>query len=533
MVWAKVFPDFTPTERRNVAIYIMGIMGYKFALENLSGCFSNIILQRVPQNPSTVWSTIVSVNFAAQSIGSLLVSPLMKRWPTSRVLSTAIITFGLLVAIVPILEFFTGGGRDGTLTAGEKKYKFGQYDPMIVGYLFPVIGIFHGIIELVRRVIPKDIVGADALKLKRMDGMVMVFYQIAGTSGALLSRVWIDKINYAYTLAIIPVVYLFVVAPIWSRIRNEEEKVAAINYKSQGAIREIGAIFRAFFRSVWIGAKLTLTNRSLVWLTFAYSVPFVIHRYKENVLYAHYANFGLSRGAYQQQLIAGSNFGELLGALLIVIYAITVPTPIPWQRLDALSLLTLWIYPLAAPWRENIEGWVWFLTLYNIPVSLGWSAGDCSLVAYIQSRLGSIENVDSSISPLGAVMSFLYVFYIAVFATLSQAIGRLQDSYVRDLRSKFGAPREWKNLIGLAPTQEAMMWSAGFVVSLACFLILVSTFVPKGSFAWNPAVIDSDEDLVEIKRQVAAHAARMTTRITRARRMPSTTPFLCKERCCM
>lgn len=37
-------------------------------------------------------------------------------------------------------------------------------------------------VELIRRVIPRDIVGGDISKLRRMDATVHIFYEIAGTS---------------------------------------------------------------------------------------------------------------------------------------------------------------------------------------------------------------------------------------------------------------------------------------------------------------------------------------------------------------
>jgi hypothetical protein len=33
-----------------------------------------------------------------------------------------------------------------------------------------------------------------------------------------------------------------------------------------------------------------------------------------------------------------SNFGELLGAASVMVFGETTPTPLPWLRLDALSL---------------------------------------------------------------------------------------------------------------------------------------------------------------------------------------------------
>lgn len=100
----------------------------------------------------------------------------------------------------------------------------------------------------------------------------------------------------------------------------------------------------------------------------------MLHRYLENVLASQYANFAIGKGSYQQLLVAGSNFGELLGALFVLLFATAVPSPIPWLRLDAFTLLiAAWTLPLAAPWKDNPDGWVWFLAAVFVPVSFGWA----------------------------------------------------------------------------------------------------------------------------------------------------------------
>ena len=42
-------------------------------------------------------------------------------------------------------------------------------------------------VELIRRVIPRDIVGGNVLKLRRMDATVHILYEVAGTAGAFAS----------------------------------------------------------------------------------------------------------------------------------------------------------------------------------------------------------------------------------------------------------------------------------------------------------------------------------------------------------
>ncbi|ORZ36777.1 major facilitator superfamily domain-containing protein [Catenaria anguillulae PL171] len=496
---SKVFNGFTAVEKKNLVVYSLGLMCYKFALETLSGCMSSLVLTRVKNNPAAMWATVVSINYAAQSIGSLLVSPLIKRWPTSKVLATSILTFGLIVAIIPILEGINGGGRDGTL-GDEKKYKAGEWSPMVVAVLFPIVGIFHGIIELVRRVIPRDIVGSEPTKLKQMDSTVHILYEIAGTSGALLSRYWIGYFNYGYSLALIPIAFTLA-ALIWYRMEVESDKVAGANYQSRGFVPELVSIFKSFFYSVWIGLKLVCFNRSLVWLLLAYTFPLVLHRYLENVLFSHYANFALGKGSYQQIMVAGSNLGELCGALFVLLFSNAIPTPIPWLRLDAITMLFVWILPLADPF-ENVEAFVYMIFALMVPVSFGWAAGDVSLVAYVQGKLAKIEDSETSVSPLGSVMSFLYVAYIIIFAIANKFIGDLQDSYVRDLLNKYGNAKKIPYPEALLPTQQAMFWTAGIVMSVSGVIVILATLIPKGSWAFNPKEIDSDDDLVALEIQL-------------------------------
>ncbi|KAI9222055.1 major facilitator superfamily domain-containing protein [Blastocladiella britannica] len=496
-----IYDGFSAAEKKNLTVYIGGIMCYKFALETLTGCMSNIVLTRYTNSPAAIWGTVVSINYACQSIGSLLVSPLIKRFPTSRVLSMSILLFGILVAIIPILEIATGGGSTGL--GDEKKYKAGNWDPLVVCILFPAVGIFHGIVELIRRVIPRDIVGGDPVKLKKMDSTVHILYETAGTAGALLSRYWIGYFNYAYSLALIPIFFTGA-ALIWSRIANTEHKLASTGHVSRGFFPETLSIFKSFFHSVWLGLKLVCFNRSLVWLIPAYTFPLVLHRYLENVLFAHYANFGLAKGSYQQLLVSGSNFGELCGAFFVLMFADAVKTPIPWLRLDAIMLMVVWILPLATPFGDT-EGWVWFLAACMIPVSFGWAAGDVSLVAYVQSRLSKHEDDNAAVSPLGSVMSFLYVAYIVIFALVNTWVGKIQDSYVADLIKKYGSAKKFPPLAGMAQTRDAMFWTAGVAVSVSAIIIFLATFIPKGSFALNPDVIGDDHEDDQIDKALDFH----------------------------
>jgi hypothetical protein len=76
---------------------------------------------------------------------------------------------------------------------------------------------------------------------------------------------------------------------------------------------------------------------------YSYSVALYAHRYLENSISPLIAKRVFNESAYSQILVGGSNFGELLGALSVFFLSDSVPTPLPWLRLDCLLLLIVWV----------------------------------------------------------------------------------------------------------------------------------------------------------------------------------------------
>lgn len=152
------------------------------------------------------------------------------------------------------------------------------------------------------------------------------------------------------------------------------------------------------------------------------------------------------------------------------------------MRLDAITLAVTWILPLAEPMHP--EKFVWVIAAVFVCVSGGWAAGDVSLAAYIQSSLIKMEIKNKKISPLAAVMSFLYSIYIIFYAISSPLLGRFFDQHSED-------------------TRTALFWVAGVGYSTCGVIIFVSTFIPKGSFAFNPNLDPADvvdESAEDVKR---------------------------------
>lgn len=87
---AQSLRAFTPQERRNIAIYILGIMIYKFGLEAFNGSIVALATNRYDYEairtgtPSRTFERVgllTGLNQAFQCIGSILIGPLV--WPTS------------------------------------------------------------------------------------------------------------------------------------------------------------------------------------------------------------------------------------------------------------------------------------------------------------------------------------------------------------------------------------------------------------------------------------------------------------------
>jgi len=107
---------YTPLERRNIAIYIAGIMMYKFGLEAFNGSVIALATNRYEELKKAGVSItfqrvglLTGLNQAFQCVGSILIAPLIRRYRTKNVLATAVLIFAFMSSILLILDAATGG----------------------------------------------------------------------------------------------------------------------------------------------------------------------------------------------------------------------------------------------------------------------------------------------------------------------------------------------------------------------------------------------------------------------------------------
>lgn len=189
-----------------------------------------------------------------------------------------------------------------------------------------------------------------------MDAFVHVMYEIAGTAGAFTSTSLIGKFGYNYSAFLSPVLFscaalawCFISTLGHTRGGNGDNAVTADNPSAlgelenrQSASRGYGSQMmsglRAFLKAWYYGAYLIFSHRKFIWLVPGYTLALYGHRYLENGIAPIFAKSIVGTSSYSQIIVGGSNFGELLGALSVMMFTNAVRTPMPWLRLDALLL---------------------------------------------------------------------------------------------------------------------------------------------------------------------------------------------------
>jgi len=211
------------------------------------------------------------LNQAFQCVGSIAIAPLIKRFPTRSVLAASIAMFGVLSAIIIIVDVSTGG----KIPQGGKQ-RYGDWNYLILFPIYSIIGMCHGMVELIRRVIPRDIVGGDVIKLKRMDAVVHVFYEIAGTAGAFFATFLVLNLGNALAPSMSPFLFMFA-AIAWSFIglvgSDHDNKLALETLDETPMLSQIAHGFSHFGLSMYRGAQIVFSSRKFIWLIPGYSIP--------------------------------------------------------------------------------------------------------------------------------------------------------------------------------------------------------------------------------------------------------------------
>ena len=261
-----------------MAIFIFGIMLYKFGLEAFIGSIIALATNRYDyeaiKNKTTPRTfervgLMTGLNQAFQCVGAILIAPLVRGFPTKTVLSASVLVFGLFTAILLIMDASTGG------TFVPKKYRkqhpendfsyYGTYNTDDMIPVFCVTGVAYGMVELIRRVIPRDIVGGNIKKLRQLDALVHIFYEVSGTAGAFCTALaLIPRFGNNYSFLVTPI-FFTMAAAVWSCLGDAgfQAQTHDVLSKQPMYIKAVIGAFYVFVESVWTGFKLTVSSRCL------------------------------------------------------------------------------------------------------------------------------------------------------------------------------------------------------------------------------------------------------------------------------
>ncbi|KAJ8075789.1 hypothetical protein PM082_021421 [Marasmius tenuissimus] len=104
---------------KNITTYIV----YKFALEWYNGAFITLANERFGENRYYNIGILTGVNYAMQCFGTIIVAPLIKKYPIRSVLSIAVLVFGVISAILLVVDASTGGVMK--FKTGDQTAKYG------------------------------------------------------------------------------------------------------------------------------------------------------------------------------------------------------------------------------------------------------------------------------------------------------------------------------------------------------------------------------------------------------------------------
>lgn len=466
-------------------------------------------------------------NAASQCVGSIIVGPLMTIFPIKSVLSASLFVFAIISMVIMCIEKANGGTfpskclSRAPLPPTCSGSVAGDWDPVGILPIFVFAGVPHGCIEIVRRIIPQQIVGGNEVKLKKLDSLVHMYFEVAGTCGAFFSAYTSLLLGKAYSPLITPILYVFAGIILFNIIPPKTDESDSVKERSTTELsvlllKSLWCAFYGFGESVYQGALIIFKEPKYRWLVWGYTIPLVMHRYIEGGVATVYAKSVLKESAYASFINSGSNFGEFLGAAFVFFNLQLMQTPLPTVRWDALVLNFSWLYyNVVTPTSCNCDpaNAAGIMAAIMCFISAGWSAGDVSLAAYIQANIPKIKTPGIVIAnALPSVMSFLYVSNIIIYAVISPMIGNWLDAFettakMYDTRAKAvksanaalyqeftaDAARYRKDAV-----EQYFYWIAGVFFSLVSVVIFANTFVPKGSWAWNPTLED-DVEMIKIE----------------------------------
>lgn len=380
-------------KKASVTRMIRGTMALKVGMEAMTTGIPFVAMATLG-GATGVALLVVGAFGLAQALSGSLAGHLTRRFPAQRVLAAAVA--GLAVSIVAL----------AALSA------FGIAAPWTLYALYSATGAAVGVAETSRRLIPPLILGQDQETLRRYNGRLHRFYEVAGVSGSALAGLIIWKLGAPVALWVTPPLAALAAFYFW-RVSHE------FSPAPMAPGNPAGAGIRGYFGDLKAGARIVFKDPRTRWLAVAMVLPQIVHRVFENLLLPVYAKGVLQHEALSAALLSASNLGELIGATVLLRLSARFKGPSAWVRWGAYGLLASWALSIVAALGLSPLAAAAVLVPILLVFSMTWASSHLSLETDLQERLKTSEQPRA--------LSLLYGLFVIGAAAAATLLGQVFD----------------------------------------------------------------------------------------------------------
>lgn len=404
---AEIIPAEIPApaagKTKTVRWYLAGTSVFKIGMEAL-GLAVPLIAMTV--FGSVTWAAVMAVGWVlSQALFGTLSGGLLDRHSSSKILSWSMA--GQAAAVAALLGLFAVD-KIFPLALG-----FPLFNPYFLLALYSLAGGFMGASDTARQVIAAEVVGDNEKDVKVFNARTHMAYEISGVIGAVSVGVAIKAFGLIAALVIHPPAY-FLAALAFSRM-NLPKKKHVVEQKA-ASVNKITKGIRGYFSDIRHGFKTVWSHPTYKWGMLALVVPLAIHRLLEGLLIPAFAKGVLNDPSSAAWIVGASNFGELIGAILLARILLRPGSGARsgfWVRLMAVGLLGLW----AMSFTQEL--------LILLPLiafgSLSWAASDISLRGKLQNSLPQAMR--------GRAFGFIGAVGYVTILLASLSLGWLMDAW--------------------------------------------------------------------------------------------------------
>ena len=379
--------EIDPKDKWRFRTYAAGVSAVKVGIETLHFVVPLLLLE------SYGAASLVGGLFVASDLAGLVLgwvgSSWIDRFKPGRVMTIAATTQGLAIAAIPASLFL--GVPIGL--------------PLVMG-LVVINGAASGLFDIARRAQMPHLVGTNEGVLRRYNGELYVWREIAAIAGVFGAGALLAATGYLQTLILHPAFYLVAGYFFWRMSRGN--KAATV----PKAGKPVAQGFKAFWAEILKGYRLVRSDRKLL-LAALVNIPIItIHNLFHKLLAAVYAVKILGSPGAAAILLGVWNLGEFAAAIYLRTRG-HKDQSFGWLRIAAaagLGVWGLWAFPS-----------IWVATPIVFLLASTTLSNELGLASFFQSR---VPKEDS-----GAVNGFVYSLASALSMVALIGLGWAFDTW--------------------------------------------------------------------------------------------------------